>query len=453
MKSKLLLFFLVMSISCFSQDSIFQLKDYKYRTPGYQGLALNVDLSGSYSNANANNTETGRSNYTALGPISADYFRIQSTDKRFQQTTVSLSTDYSNNNRKDQQEKYTLKQFSSQAVWKVQTRDYKANQWFLEWGNELRGNIRTASNQSGLFKTNSTQQAASNAFTIGFGKGRIEWVQDAQMALFILQDLSSQNLLNRLPSSDEAVQFARLITDINNRRVFDSRRRRVYELSRIDSFLKNSGLVTQTDIRHFTTVNDNWAFAIKPFRQSGAAWFARLKPSVSFDRNRTDNKFQPQPSYAENRGWWLAFSPEFGYGAYKPISLKWQRNFSIAISYSGSQVYYQQKQASNAGETVSKIEGYSGGMNLNTAYSIGYFPKTRTQLTAALSLNGAYYKNYRSASSSLNVSADYFLGYRTYLRGSIAASYAYDHFDNVPTDLTRKNFSGGFSLRLSHSIF
>lgn len=453
MRSKLLLTFLCVSVFSFAQDSVFHIKDYKYRTPGYQALALNFQFSGSYSNTNVNDAQTDRSNYTELGPVSADYYRIKSSEKRFQQTNIMVTTGYSSNSRKDAQEKYTLNRFGNQATWKVQTRDYKTNQWFLEWGNELSGSVVTGSNKSGSLGADYNQLSARNTFTIGFGKGRIEWVQDAQMALYILSDLSSQNLLNRQPSTEEANQFAQLITDINNRRVFDSRRRRIYELSRIDSFLKNTGLVTQTDIRHFTTVNDDWAFAINPFRQSGKSWFARLKPGVTFERNRANNKSQPQPSYAETRGWWLSFSPEIGYETYRPVSLKWQRNFSVAISYAGTQIYYQQKQVTSTGETGSKTDVFGGSMRLNTTYGIGYFPNTRTQLVAAVNLVGGFYKNYWDAISSLNVSADYFLGYRTYLRGNISASYAHYQFDNVPADIIRKNFSSSFSLQLSHFIF
>ncbi len=50
-------------------------------------------------------------------------------------------------------------------------------------------------------------------------------VQDAQMALYILNDLQQQGLLNAPVSPEIAQSFAELITDIRNKRVFDSRRK------------------------------------------------------------------------------------------------------------------------------------------------------------------------------------------------------------------------------------
>jgi hypothetical protein len=44
-------------------------------------------------------------------------------------------------------------------------------------------------------KINNNNLLAENTVTIGFGKGRIEMVRDAQMALYILNDLKEAGLL------------------------------------------------------------------------------------------------------------------------------------------------------------------------------------------------------------------------------------------------------------------
>lgn len=454
MKSKLLLAALLIAANAFSQDSIFQIKDYKFRTPGFWALGLNVNFSGNYSNINQANSNNYRSNSTNLGPISANYYHIRSSDRRFQQSNISLSTSFSSYSRKDGSEKNDNSYGDSRVFWSLQTRDYRNNQWFLEWGNDVRSSVEAGKMQTPFYHTQSTEYSLQNIATVGFGKGRIEWVQDAQMAVYILQDLASQNLLNRTPSAAESNAFAQLITDVNNRRVFDSRRRRVYELTRIDSFLKNSGLATQTDIRHFTTVNDNWAFAINPFRRSGAAWFVRVKPGISFDQNRVTDKMQPPPFYNQANRLSLFFSPEIGYENYRPLSLKWQRNFSINASYKGYQQNDKFKEVRPAGGAETKTDAYSGSLSLQTNYGVGFFPNTRTQITADLGFFGGYHNSKSwNLQPSFDLLANYFIGYRTYFTGQLSTSYRYSKFGSGSSDFKADYFSGSFSVRLTHFLF
>lgn len=454
MRSKLLLSLLSISLFSFSQDSAFHIKDYKYRTPGYQALQLNLNLSGSYSNEDKGTGQANYSHSTNIGPVSADYFRIKSTDKRFQQLTASFSSAYENYNyHRDQGDKYKRSSAGTGVRLGLQTRDYKTDKWFLEWGNELWTDFSSQRSQTTTNPAEGTDFRVSNTATVGLGKGRIEWVQDAQMVLYILQDLSSQNLLNRASTASEINSFAQLVTDINNRRVFDSRRRRIYELSRIDSFLKTSGLVTQTDIRHFTTVNDNWAFAINPFRKSGAAWFARLKPGLSYERRHSKVIHPTLVNTFNSTNTSVYLTPQVGYEVYRPISLQWQNNFTVALSYYGEKNSWQQTQRDNAGETVSKISGYGGSFGATTSYGVGFYPNTRTQLTSELSVDTRIYNSYWWVLPRFNLSAGYFLGYRTYLNGNFSMSYAYNDYNTNTNVVQREYFNTAFSVRLTHFVF
>ncbi|HET7897915.1 MAG TPA: hypothetical protein VFL47_09605, partial [Flavisolibacter sp.] len=58
MKLKFTLAFLLSSSFVFAQDSSFQIKDYKYRTPGYKALAFSVNLSGGYGEVKMPNQES-----------------------------------------------------------------------------------------------------------------------------------------------------------------------------------------------------------------------------------------------------------------------------------------------------------------------------------------------------------------------------------------------------------
>lgn len=453
MKSRILLFLLFISAISFAQDSSFQLKDYKYRTPGFQALALGLNFSGNYRNTDFNNRNPEKYNSTGLGPAFANYYRIRSTDKRFQETNASLSTSYSSLNVKEATRDEVLNRFETNFLLDHRSRTYRNNQWYFELGNRLEGTINSSKLKDMAINNNGSTLRGKNTVTLGIGKGRVEWVQDAQMALYILQDLAGQNLLSRQATAEESLAFAQLVTDINNRRIFDNRRRRIYELSRIDSFLKNTGLATQTDIRHFTTVNDNWAFAINPFRQSGASWFARVKPGIGIEKSNSKNNNSPQSSN-DNSLTLLNISPEIGYENYKPVNLKWQRNFGVSVSYFGTRYYQRNKFVSGSNQTETTTDFYSAQYYLNSYYGIGYFPNTRTQLTGNIGLRGVYGNpEYWHLTPSLDLTINYFLGYRTYLTGNVTTRYTYYKSGSSLFNFDGNHLYGGFALHLSHFIF
>jgi len=78
----------------------------------------------------------------------------------------------------------------------------------------------------------------STGYAIGFGKGRIENVTDAQMAYNILNDLKKNNLLSADFNNEDINGLAKTITRLNNTRLFDFRRKHIFELKQIDSFFK-----------------------------------------------------------------------------------------------------------------------------------------------------------------------------------------------------------------------
>jgi hypothetical protein len=126
-------------------------------------------------------------------------------------------------------------------VWRFDDRYFKDNNWFYQVGNELYSSFRKYNIQDTSFNNTINSITTDETFTLGFGKGRIEWVQDAQMALYLLNDLERQGLLNKPVDHVTANAFAQLITAINNKRVFDSRKRRIYELTQIE-LLTTTGL-------------------------------------------------------------------------------------------------------------------------------------------------------------------------------------------------------------------
>jgi hypothetical protein len=299
--------------------------------------------------------------------------------------------------------------------------------------------------------------------SFGFGKGRIEPVQDAQMALFIINDLAQQGLLQKKADAETTLELAQLITDINNRRVFDFRRRRIYELTRIDEFLRSKGLVEKTDIRVFTTINDNWALAFNPVRFAGTSWFARLQPSVNFSRGARNNTLGNTKTNLSSRGETFILAPVIGVERYIPVNLHWQRNMGANISWSRMDFHTVEKFQSGSGVNEEVRNFAPAAWNAQLFYNVGFFPNNRTIVQAGTELLAAHrvpnnsWNQIKSESEirpTLNLSADYFISYNTRLSLNVNGAYRYSIYDykSGETSITG-NVHGGFSIGINHIIF
>ncbi|HEV7330037.1 MAG TPA: hypothetical protein VGN63_03270 [Flavisolibacter sp.] len=456
MRGKLLFTFLLFfSLTCFSQDSIFRLKDYKYRTEGYKALALDLQLSGSQSESKAGtDPKTIGSNFQ-LAPSNISYYKIISKEDRWHESEISLHSQYNFSKSSSQVFRYKEKQFNGYLTWRRTDRFYKKNNTYLEIGNELQGTLSSHKNEGESIFRKQSENKASDIITLGIGKGRIEFVQDAQMAVFILEDLQRQGLLQRAVDAETYIEFARIITDMNNRRLFDFRRRRIYELSRIVSFLRDKGLVTTPDIRSFVTVNDNWSLAFNPPRNSGTIYFVKLKPSFQWGNDIRKSNDPPIAWESEIDRRSVGLSPVIGFETYKPTSLKWQRNAGVAVSYERFWNWSNYRYKSDTGNSESDNSSTNGFYALNAFYGIGFYPNNRTVLNASASLAANYYtRNYWTLNPQFLFSTSYFLGYRTRLTADVSYRLNRNSMENsLGTVLTDHQTTAYFNLGLSHFIF
>jgi hypothetical protein len=451
MKSgSLRLLFIIIPFFSFAQESTFQLKDYKYRTPGFQALFVNFGLSGSISDSKSSTGNDQSIKNFSLLPSNLTYKKVISTDRRLHYSSVSLIPDLYSNKEIMSNEERVYNTSSASFNWTRNDRYYKNSLWFIEWGNVLSmsGNRRRYSEPFQRTKENNVY--LNNTVSIGIGKGRIEQVQDAQMALCILKDLQTQGLLDGEVTPAISNSFAQLITDINNRRVFDFRRRRIYELTRIDSFLNNSGLINKSDIRHFTTVNDDWAFAINPYRRHGTAWFARLKPSIGYSRSYSNIvNASNYENTRENTS--VSLTPEIGFEKYVAVNLQWQYNMGASIAYEGIRYYTIQKNIAPNNNFEEKVNDYYSIASFSGFAGLGYFPNTRTQLGGTLTANVSNVDdNSFNFSPDLYLFANYFVGYRTYITAQ--GSIKYNDY-NVGTAVHNKQLHINAGISISHILF
>jgi len=442
----------------------YKLTDFKYRS---LSTGLNASNSNSYSDYKStigNLTSKDNTNQNSLnggGDLSYSsrtynrkyagtqsvgfgfnsYFRKSSTDNSF------LSPYY------NQDDSYKTSSNSSNFSLGIYSnnRFYLSNDFFME------ANLRTSQSPSNSYskadnnleehKIVSKYFNSKNTASFKFGNGRIENVTDARVAVYILDDLLKQGRLSRTPKDEEVFAFADFITKTLNKRVIDSRIKRIKEYVAIDSFLVSSGLSTKTVGLYFGLINDNCNYARLQSWETGSEWHVGISPFINYT-----NKFEKATdvgyvtkSRNELSEYGLSF--DAGYNSSWISGLKWQQGYSVNASfgiykYDTVGTYFQ----------VNEYKVISG----DAGYHISYIPSTRTSLTGQSGVS-VYKYLYDDINNKLQVSP-YLLGTCNYyfsekLRFQANANVSYSF--NKEYDLTRttKTWTFGVNVALQYSFF
>lgn len=447
-----------------AQTPAFELKDYQFRIPVLQGLQLNINLNGGvYDSKLVNSNNVQRRSFNTSPTI--DYFRISSTDKRQHNSNIYLSPSYSSSFNSLDTPGTKSRSANLVAGYNSTDRFYFRNKRFFELENYF-----TTSNSNHRLSGNNTSLSSGTInfqyrLSAGIGKGRLEYVQDAQMAMFIINDLQKMNLLEKKASPGDMQELARLITKINNRRVFDNRIRRIYELTKIDSFLQATQLVKQSSIAYFTAVNDNWALAFNPGRQSGTIYYFRVRPSAIVYRNKNEQKLPANFSEGNNRSFSYGYETVAGVEKQQPVNLFWQRKMKASLSF--VQEWKREKTEFQTGNNPPQLLPWStstgSGLLMNAFYGIGYYPNNRTIIDGGFTVQSAYsFHNFSQSysgfvlSPGVTLSANYFISYKT--RVTVFANAMYMYFDPSANaspylSFSRSSVDANINIGFSHILF
>ncbi len=447
-----------------AQDSSFHLQNYKYRTPGFRALQVDVNLNGGVNNSKFENWKDFKNRSFNTSP-NINYFSTFSTNKRQHTSGLSLSPSYSSNfSSADTLRTKSRASFIS-FNWNRMDRFYFKKNLFFETGNSFSASGSNNRQTGNNTINNAEGRSFNDKLTLGVGKGRMENVQDAQMAMFIVNDLKKMGLLQQDLSVEKFNELAKLITDINNRRVFDSRIRRIYELTKIDSFFKANHLVNQPSIAYFTTVNDNWALAFNPGRQAGTVFYFRFSPSVQWNRNINKQNSPGSNSKSFERAFTYAYEPVIGLEKQKPVNLYWQKSMGASLSF--KQQWQRNKSHSQNSGNPPQPTNYNNtagsSLSFNTFYGIGYYPNNRTIINGGINFASLLLVNNTSGQKrdfevkpGLFLNADYFVNYRTRVFLQASSSYRFYKPNTPPLPTTiyqRSNFDAGINIGFSHIIF
>lgn len=236
------------------------------------------------------------------------------------------------------------------------------------------------------------QYGVSGSVSVLLGLGRVEDVQDARLAKYIVDDLYNSGDLKRMPDNEELFELARFITSLKNQRSFDSRIRKIEEITAVDSFLIEKGLKADSDASYYTLLNDNWDYAAGPARSTGHRFSFGVVPGIDF--GFTDYKQFYRDSIMD-QNILASFSDRFTRSANswgldavvmyqweKPSSLRWQHSFNAMARYA---LFHQRVMNKNYEEDVltAEVKDILNEPNLvlQCKYGMGYYPNTRTYLT------------------------------------------------------------------------
>jgi len=448
-----------------AQDSSFQLKDYKFRTPGVRGLELDINLSGGVLDSKVVNSNDIHYRSFNSNP-SLDYFKIISTDKRQHTSNFSLSPSYSSKFNSTDLTGTKTRAANLFGSWRRMDRFFFKKNTFFEIGNEFNTYGNSNRQFGGSIFSNSGRINFQDQLSAGVGKGRLENVQDAQMAMFIVNDLKKMNLLDQDISPEKMNELAMLITGINNRRVFDSRRRRIYELTKVDSFFQANNFVKHSSIAYFTAVNDNWAFAFNPGRQAGTIYYFRVRPSVRWEHSKIEQN-NPSSTYkGSDRSFTYGYEPVIGIEKQKPVNLFWQKSMGASLVFVQEWRRFKSEvqNGNNPPQQPFLNDTTRSELFVNAFYAVGYYPSNRTMINVEFNIQTEYmFSNFFDQSQGfairpgIIVSASYFVSFRTRLSLYAGASWRYYDPGKVsPTPYvyySRSALNANINIGFSHILF
>jgi hypothetical protein len=277
---------------------------------------------------------------------------------------------------------------------------------------------------------------------IGGGKGRIEQVQDFRHAILLLEELEKRDVSNRNISETEMIELSSLISQLKNKRFFDSRKQKEAELIALDSFLIDKGIVNEKSIQYFTGLEDIWVFGGLHIRESGKQVLFSIVPGYSFDKNLEDD----ENNINEN----ILMNYNLSFVSKNPISIKWQSDYRLGLYH--EYLKRLQQQNSNLGE-----KSYESRALINGEF--GYYPNTRTNFslssTVALSNIGdeeILDKEKYGAHLQISTTGYYYISEK--LRAGYSVSFytsKYGIFNNVLDNTYYKTLY--YSFNLNYAIF
>jgi len=480
-----------------AQNTTFKLSDYKNPNYFYQTLDLNFGFNNSLSgNKNTGTYNSSGKSFSFYSHTGGAYSRYINSLKAQGDLSINLNAGVGsgNNNSSYNSDSYNSEAKSNSFGHSESLnlaglhRFYNQKQNFIEVNGSLSisNSYNSSSNKQFLsdtvssFRENSFKDfgnSISGSFLIG--KGRIEQVQDARMAFYLLEDMHRLTREKRPATDEDVLELAKLITSLKYKRFFDYRLRKIAEITAIDSFMQQKGIVNATDATYFTSLTDNWNYANNPRRDNGHRLYIGLDANFGYTyQNDYQTNTIPviliydRTSKHKSAGLFMVL----GYSYEKPTSRKWQNSASVEGGF-GIQQHNENGTVRNDPTAETETDLYTQSFPsayLSGNYGFGYYPTSRTWMTFDWQLNCNWDKNKEGQTKSEmkdsendivtttgpQLNAYYFLSEKLRLSFSFNGQFRFDN-SKITSDLpsgspdksTKKYWSQYMNASLTYSLF
>lgn len=395
LQSLLLIAGIILALNGFSQTTGFDLSKYRLPNLDRRELSTRFDLTGAHSYADYPDDMISRPTKTANnrfnGNFTLDYNHFLNS-VRFQQQ-VNMGIDFSSSiiiDKMDGDIASKNNRVAPQCYIDFANRTYYRPKWYYETDILLNFNYDYRKLYYSDSYYNEEREETPQAYQmllqlpLKFGHGRIEQVQDARLALYIIDELAKAGRMQADLSDDQIIEFASLISELKNKRYFDARLRRIADLESVDSFLVAKQYVNEQDIRYFTTLNDMWSYGGRPVRNSGTRISVAAMPGYDLThyKNNDDGIGYPSGKYNIN-----AFILDGGFELKheSPMNLYWQNTIDV-VAYGGI-ANGKIKEPDTDKKSTFKFPSFRAGYY----QTFGYYPNTRTEMNLGYSAEYIHY--------------------------------------------------------------
>ena len=477
-----------------AQDSTFRLSDYKNPNYLYHTLDLNFGLNSGLSFINSTTTDAESQKWGSFSlnsGVGAGYSLYKNSPEIQAEKHISLRADINSHSSKLKRDVIQTN-YKSSTVSHVENlyiqglrRVYSKKMQYFEVNGTLSGEHNNQMYRNETMRADTISDKSkeedkylnlnlTGAFLVGMG--RIEQVQDARLAMFILEDLQTLNRANKVATDEDVLALAREITLLKYRRFFDNRLRKIAEITAIDAFLQKNGIAGTSDAAYFTSLNDNWDFANNPIRNSGKRLFTGLEANYHYQYRSSYNEYimpENEPNeykFNQSSG---GFNIVAGFNYERPKSLAWQYSSSVKIGIGMQSEVETEKRPENEDETKYYLWTHPT-VKLSADYGFGYYPNSRTWLTFKWLLQSGWYKEMDGDTkdnkedlqdifytyTGPQFSAYYYLSERLRLSLSFNGEmrinntyYTYEVIEGDPEKVTSARWNQNIYASLTYSLF
>lgn len=405
--------FVLLGQIAYSQDQ-FRLSDYTNPDYRWHQLDVNVGLGGAnqfdYNEFDDGTTGSKVNNSQLSNSFNGNYYGTRNSlhYQGYQQAGISLNYNLSGIHKEqldydDMDDKSNTWNLGTGFYGNSINRFYNHKMMFLETDLDVSyfysGNKTENNDEFQALPYIENSKANRNVLDVSLpllvGIGRIEQIQDARLAVYILDDLSRSGDLSRTATAEETLAFAQFITNTKNQRFFDTRLRKIAEITSIDSFLTVRGLKAASDASYYTLINDDWDYANGPVRASGSRFSIGAIPALAMNYQKLE---QVITEYGGNE--WTVVTNTYldktdiihpslalvtMYTFEMPSSLYWQHSVSAKGYYKLSRENYDYQRF--IADTLNYNDEYeinSPDLDLRVEYTIGFYPNSRTTVTLGI---------------------------------------------------------------------